>query len=104
MDYFLGVLFFALIWGSVLAYVVLQLYALVRCKGWWRGTALVALLGMTPVVWITIIGYNEESNLWPIFLILASPVAVAYLAVLLLVHRFTQVRRTLEQPAAKLET
>ena len=83
MDYSV-LLGYLLMYVPFPTYVALQLYAPVRYKGWWRVAALLPLLVMIPVVWLTVILFNQESNLWPIFLILVSPIAALYLAALVL--------------------
>jgi hypothetical protein len=76
-----------LLWLAVLGYVVLQVFALVRLSGGARLAAAVPLAVMVPVAVITVAGLVQESNLWPLFLLLASPLALAYLGVVVFFAR-----------------
>ena len=73
---------------SVLAYPVLQFFAVKRMRGFWRVLAFLPLILMAFVFVVTIIGFYQESNLWPIFLIFVSPLVLVYLVVLLVSHAF----------------
>ena len=79
---------FALTWGLPFAvYLVLQATALFVLP---RGRRLVALIPVVPmlgVVVATVRAYEAQSNLWPILLVLASPVADVYLGVILAQRR-----------------
>jgi len=75
-------------WGGVLVYPVLQFIAVKRMRGIWRVLAFLPLILMAFVFAITIIGFYQESNLWPIVLILVSPLVLVYLVVLLVTHAF----------------
>jgi len=72
--------------GSALVYLPLQVYTVVRWRGVWRLASLLPILLMVPVFAVTANAYAQQSNLWPIFLILAAPVSTGYLAVLLLIR------------------
>ena len=86
MD-FLGAALIAVgLFGGVLGYPVLQILALKRMQGKWRKLALLPLLVMVPVLFVTFQGLYKGSNLWPLFFIFTSPFAMAYLAVLLWRH------------------
>jgi len=74
-----------LIWLAVPLYVVLQAVALARPGG--RLAAAVPLAVMVPVFAFTGVSLALQSNLWPLLLLMASPVAVLYLAVVLLARR-----------------
>jgi hypothetical protein len=73
-------------WGGVLAYPILQFFAVKRMRGVWRGLAVLPIVLMGFVFAITVIGVLQESNLWPIVLIFAAPVVLLYLAVLMVLH------------------
>lgn len=73
-------------WGGVLVYPVLQFFAVKHMRGVWRGFAVLPLFVMGCVFAVTAIGLIQESNLWPIVLIFASPAVLLYLAVLMLLH------------------
>ena len=70
-----------LLWLTVPAYVIIQFLALAWSS---RGTRLAAglpLVVMVPVFAFTIVGLVQESNLWPLLMLFASPVALVYVAV-----------------------
>lgn len=68
-------------WGTLFfGYVVLQVVALLALKRWFLLVALVPLGAMIYVVIVTANAYQQESNLWPILLIFASPVALLAIA------------------------
>ncbi len=60
--------------------------ALTRMRGRWRVLASLPLLLMIPVLVVTIKGYVNESNLWPLPLILLSPLALFYMGILFWSH------------------
>jgi hypothetical protein len=68
---------------SIPAYFVLQWQLGRRWNGAWRVAALLPLIVMGPVLIHAILAYIAQANLWPIFLILSSPFALAYLVVLI---------------------
>jgi hypothetical protein len=74
-----------LLWLAVLGYTVLQAVALTRLSGAARAAASVPLVVMVPIVIVTLVAVAQQSNLWPLLLLLASPLALVYLAVVLLV-------------------
>ena len=74
-----------LIWLAVPLYVVLQVVALKRPGS--RVAGAVPLAVMVPVFVATVVGIVQQSNLWPLLLLMASPVAVLYLTVVLLTGR-----------------
>lgn len=71
----LGLILFALMYLSVPAYVVLQFYAPWRLAGGWRIASAAPLALMAPVLIATAYFYAMQSNLWPLYLLFASPVA-----------------------------
>ena len=73
-------------WGGVLVYPILQFIAVRRMKGGWRALAYLPLILMAFVFFITIVGLYQQSNLWPLILILVSPLVLVYLVVLLVSH------------------
>jgi len=83
MESLLGLIAFA----AVPAYPVLQVMALRNLKGGWRYAAAVPLLAMIPLVAFTLVAFQQQSNLWPLPLILASPVASLYLLVTMGLYR-----------------
>ena len=74
-----------MLWGPFLAYVALQVYLPLRTRGtnlfWW---SLLPLLGSVPVLWFTYDLGRQESNLWPLFLILGGVLFAGYEAVVLI--------------------
>ncbi len=85
-----------IIFGGIVGYPLLQVWAVVRMKRVWRWLSVLPLLIMVPVLAVTFVGLAQKSNLWPIFLILTAPFALVYLALLLIVHRATQARHDVE--------
>ena len=67
------------IMAPVLAYFVFQIRALIKLRGGRRLFAAVPLLFMIPILVISVEDLLKGSNLWPIFLIVASPVACVWL-------------------------
>ncbi len=70
-----------LLWLSVLAYLVLPVVVIVKARGLLRWVAAVPLLAMVPIVILTAIALAQQSNLWPILLLFAAPVALVYVLV-----------------------
>jgi len=64
------------------AYFFLQYFTLARYRGGWRMAALAPLVVMLPLVGHAILAFLAGSNLWPLLLILVSPIAFLYLVVL----------------------
>ena len=79
---------FAVTWGlPFVVYLVLQTTAFFVLPRGRRLAALIPILPMVGVVLATIRAYEAQSNLWPILLIFASPLADLFLVVLLLQRR-----------------
>ena len=70
-----------LIWLAVPAYIILQFVVIWRSSGPSRWVAAVPLVVMVPVFVLTGVAYAQESNLWPLWLLFASPVALLYVVV-----------------------
>jgi len=64
---------------AAIAYLPLQIYTVAKWRGAWRLTACLPILGMVPIIVITFLALLQNSNLWPLLLIFASPVAALYL-------------------------
>ena len=75
-----------LLWLSVLAYLVMQIFLLVRPLGGTRGAVALPLIVMVPVLASTVAGMVEQSNLWPLILLLTSPLAFLYLLIVALMR------------------
>ena len=70
-----------LIWLAVPAYIILQFVVIWRSSGPSRWVAALPLVVMVPIVEITVIDLTQGSNIWPLLLLLASPVALLYVVV-----------------------
>ena len=76
------------LWGWGLGftlYVLAQLVALGRLRGAARLWSVLPLPFMAWVLYLTLNLYADESNIWPVFLITASPVALIYVLLVLLI-------------------
>ena len=69
------------LWLSVLAYVVVQIIVLRRASGVGKVAAALPVLVMVPVLVLTVVNLALEKNLWPIFLLFASPLALLYVVI-----------------------
>ena len=78
---------FDLLWLAIPAYLILQVVALLRTSGGFRLAAALPLFVMVPVFAMTIIAAAQESNMWPVLMLLASPVALAYVTGVALLGR-----------------
>jgi hypothetical protein len=79
-----------LIFLSVPGYFLLQAALTFWTRRGWRIASLVPACAMLPILAVTVLAFAAQSNLWPIPLLLAAPVAFLYLVflcVLLLLHR-----------------
>jgi hypothetical protein len=71
--------FFLAGWGLPFTlYVIAQIVAVVRLRGRARIWAAVPIPFMVLVLYVTLNAFAQKSNLWPITMIFASPVALAY--------------------------
>ncbi len=80
-------MFLDLLWLSVLAYVVVQIMVLRRASGLGKVVAALPLVVMLPVVVLTVVNLALGKNLWPIFLLFVSPLALLYVVVVAFVMR-----------------
>ena len=79
-----------LIFLSVPGYFLLQAALTLWTRRGWRIASLVPAAAMLPILAVTVLAFAAQSNLWPIPLILAAPVACLYLiclSVILLLYR-----------------
>ena len=67
---------------SLPGYVALQWHAARNWHGGWRMAGLAPLLIMAPLVVHAGIAFMAQSNLWPLMVILAAPLACLYLLAL----------------------
>ena len=66
-------------WGLPFTlYVIAQLLVVVQLKGPARMWAAASIPLMAWVLYVTLEGFAQQSNLWPIVMIFASPVALVY--------------------------
>ena len=72
-----------LIFLSVPGYFLLQAALTFWTRRGWRIASLVPAAAMVPILASTVIAFAAQSNLWPIPLLLAAPVAFLYLVFLL---------------------
>lgn len=80
--------FFLWSWGMMFTiYVILQIVSLVTLRGLGRSLSLLPILPMAGVAAWTINAYRHGSNLWPILLILTSPLADLLLGILWFITR-----------------
>ena len=79
---------FVLTWGFPFTiYLAVQIFAIIRLRGYWLSLAVLPMPIMAYVVYVTMDAYREQSNLWPILLILSSPVSAIFLLVLVFAGR-----------------
>jgi hypothetical protein len=71
---------------AVPAYLALQGYALLWLRGRWRTAALLPLLATVPSAAVAIKLLAEGSSLWPMPVLIVSPVAALYLLLLIIAH------------------
>jgi len=86
MSWGATLLVFGMMW-SVPGYFVLQAVALRRWRGGWWTAAAIPLLPMGAVLVYTAVAFLKGSNLFPLVLIFASPPALVYLVILLILRR-----------------
>jgi hypothetical protein len=71
--------FFLAGWGLPFTlYVIAQVIAVIRLRGQARIWAAVPIPFMVWVLYATLAAFGQNSNLWPIVMIVTSPVALAY--------------------------
>jgi uncharacterized membrane protein len=76
-----------LLWLTVPAYLVLQVVALMRSSGGSQAAAALPLVVMVPVFALSAVALVQESNLWPVLMLFASPIALLYVAVVAVLAR-----------------
>ncbi len=76
-----------LIWLTIPAYVVVQIITLMRSSRGSRMTAALPLIVMVPVFVHAAVGLVQESNLWPLLMLFASPIALLYITVVAILAR-----------------
>ncbi len=79
---------------GIAAYPILQAVALVRLRGTLRGMSLILTVVMVAVVGLSVTAYTlDPSNLWQMFLMLATPPALVLTAGLLAIGSVVRRRR-----------
>ena len=73
-------------------YVAVQVVVLLRVRGVWRWAAALPLLGMLPFFALAAYEYGQQNELWPLMLVLASPVAIIALLIIAGLFYFTNRR------------
>ena len=76
-----------LLWLTIPAYVIVQAVAMTRSSGGFRVAAVIPLFVMVPVFIFTLVDLARESNMWPVLILLASPVALLYVTLVALLAR-----------------
>ena len=75
-------------WGlPFTVYAAAQIFVPIRLRGTWRWLSLLPVPCMVYVVYATVAAFKEHSNMWPILLIIASPVAALFLILLFFLTR-----------------
>ncbi len=88
------ILFFLYSWGLPFTiYLILQIGSILNLRGTKRKIAMVPIPAMILVVVATIVGYQQESNLWPIYLIFISPFAALFVGLIWLVDFLSKKRK-----------
>lgn len=73
---------FDLIFLCVPGYFLLQVLLTYRTSGGWRKATLAPAVIMAPVLAYTVLAFAAQSNLWPLLMLLITPLAFLYLVVL----------------------
>lgn len=82
-------------WGlPFTVYVILQFLALRFMKGPGRTGVVIPIPLMLLVLILTLTAYRGGSNLWPLFLILSSPIAVIFIVVIWFIQILRRRRAT----------
>lgn len=68
-------------------YLAVQIWSLKHLRGGWRTAAFVPMGLMCTALAVSLVALLVGSNLWPLWLILLSPVALLWLLAVVLVHR-----------------
>ncbi|MGH6895472.1 MAG: hypothetical protein ACREJ5_02840 [Geminicoccaceae bacterium] len=71
-----------LIFLCIPAYLVLQIVLVFLTSGGWRKASLAPAVIMIPILAYTVLAFAAQSNLWPLLLLFAAPVACLYLVLL----------------------
>jgi hypothetical protein len=69
------------------AYLLLQVWAPMKVSNRWRTAALAPLLPAVPLMIWCAYAFGDESNLWPVPLILFAPFGAGYLVIVVALGR-----------------
>jgi hypothetical protein len=75
------------LWLCVVAYIAVQGIVLARSNRRSWMVAATPMLYMVPIFVITVQALAEESNVWPLLMLLASPVALVHAGIIAIVQR-----------------
>jgi len=93
--------FFLLGWGLPFTlYLIAQAVTLVRLRGAARLWVAVPVPFMLWVLYVTLDAFAQKSNLWPIVMIFASPIALVYVLIVAAVAYFAGRARGREKASA----
>ena len=70
------------------AYVIAQIIAIVHLRHGWLWASLVPVIPMIIVVVLTVQALLHQSNLWPVLLLFASPPALVFILVIIVLFAF----------------
>lgn len=87
--------------GFMVGYPFLQLWTLLRCRGWWRAAALFCLIPAAPFYVFSamdFLGYFSSGSLLGLVVGLVGPVPMSYLAIVALGYERSRRRRNRETP------
>lgn len=72
------------LFGFLYGYPLLQLWTLLRCRGWWRVCSLLCLIPTVPFYATTLRDFlfPQSGSLWGLLVLVFGPVPVVYLTVL----------------------
>lgn len=93
MDWNEWLKFFVAGWGLLFTvYVLFQILAIILVQGQARTIVSIPAIFAVVVLILTLSAYDSGSNLWPILLILFSPLAIVFVAGTWLIQFFKQRR------------
>ena len=97
---FFGKFFFAGLGLPFTAYLIIQILAIKFVGDGVKRMVWIPLPLMMIVLVGSVVAFNNGSNMWPIWLIVTSPIAIAYISAVWLTHVFKSKRRTLDKGIA----
>ena len=80
--------FSSIVMVSPLIYLVIQIIAAIKLRGVGRIIVLLPIPIMLIVIAVSIYGYLQEWNLWTIYLIFITPLAILYVVIVWLIFVF----------------